>query len=256
MDNITLARLGFFFGAFIIFALLEAKYAYNERTQVRGQRWLSNLGLSIISMAVLRVFAFLGLITFADATNHNSLLSAVPLWLGIVLTIIVFDFLIYAQHVITHHVPLLWRLHKVHHADRDLDVSSGIRFHPLEIMFSYFYKLVFVFILGPPVIALIIFEIILNASAMFNHSNFALPKKWDKLISRVIVTPTMHRVHHSIDLRESNRNFGFFFSFWDKLFNTYVEKNNKEITLGLVEHQSGEPNKLGWSLLLPFKPRK
>lgn len=255
MNNPETLRLGIFLGAFVIFALLEQLFAYNKRTQPLTKRLLCNIGISVSSTLLLKVLGLVGLAALTSwvYTHNMGLLAALPFWLSLILTIIVFDLAIYFQHVLTHRISWLWRLHKVHHADRDLDVSSAIRFHPIEIALSYLYKMVLILIIGPPVIAVVIFEILLNASAMFNHANFALPKRLDKWVSKIFVTPTMHRVHHSIDYTESNSNYGFFFSFWDRIFKTYTQKDNKLITLGLEEEQHNYTQKLAWSLSLPFK---
>ena len=159
----------------------------------------------------------------------------------------------------THKIPILWRLHKVHHSDRDLDASSALRFHPLEIMLSMIYKCVLVLLIGPAVIAILIFEIILNASAIFNHANLALPLWLDRLLRPFIVTPDMHRVHHSIIVSETDSNFGFNFSLWDRLFKTYQEApeaGHSAMTIGLSEHQTDAPSHLLWSLKLPFAKRR
>ena len=167
---------------------------------------------------------------------------------------LIFDFAIWLQHLITHKVPLLWRLHRVHHADVDMDVTTAIRFHPVEIALSMLLKIGLVYLLGPAAIAIVIFEIILNGTAMFNHSNLALPAGLDRIMRKVLVTPDMHRVHHSVQRSEHDSNYGFCLSIWDQLFGTYIEQpkdGHDAMQVGL-EWQDDRPSKLGWSLALPF----
>lgn len=178
-----------------------------------------------------------------------------PNWLEFIIAFLVLDLAIWYQHVLFHKIPWLWRLHSVHHADRDLDASSGIRFHPLEFLVSMVYKCGIVLLLGPAVLLVVIFEIVLNATAIFNHANLALPIWLDKPLRKIIVTPDMHRVHHSIILSESQKNYGFNFSVWDRLFRTYQAdpvKGQIGMTLGLETAQSDNTQKIGWSLILPF----
>jgi sterol desaturase/sphingolipid hydroxylase (fatty acid hydroxylase superfamily) len=179
-----------------------------------------------------------------------------PGWIETALTIAVLDFAIWAQHVATHKVPVLWRVHQVHHADVDIDVTTAVRFHPVEIGLSVLWKMICVLILGPSVLAVVLFEIILNAGAMFSHANIALPLPLDRALRRLIVTPDMHRVHHSVARREHDSNYGFNLSVWDRLFGTYTEnpeKGHDAMTIGLPAYQSVEPTQLSWSLSLPFR---
>jgi sterol desaturase/sphingolipid hydroxylase (fatty acid hydroxylase superfamily) len=174
-----------------------------------------------------------------------------------ILAILIFDFAIWAQHLITHKVPLLWRLHRVHHADRDIDVTTAIRFHPVEIALSMFLKIGLVYIIGPSAVAIILFEIILNGTAMFNHANIKLPLGIDRVLRLILVTPDMHRVHHSVKRREHDSNYGFSLSIWDRFFGTYIaqpEEGHDDMTIGL-QWQDDRPSKLGWSLRLPFSRR-
>ena len=183
-------------------------------------------------------------------------LVALPTSIKIILAIILLDGAIYAQHVATHKIPLLWRLHKVHHADRDIDVTTGARFHPIEILISMLYKIVVVIALGAPAVAVFIFEVILNASAMFNHANWKMPQPLDKVLRLLIVTPDMHRVHHSVIHGETDSNYGFFLSVWDRLFGTYIPQpkaGHDEMVIGLDTLQSPDPGTLIWSLTAPFQ---
>ena len=178
-----------------------------------------------------------------------------PLWLSVLATVLIFDFAIWLQHVITHKIPVLWRFHRVHHADRDIDVTTAIRFHPVEIALSMLLKIGLVYVLGPPALGIILFEIILNGTAMFNHANIRLPVPVDAVVRRVLVTPDMHRVHHSDQRDEHDSNYGFALSIWDRLFGTYIpqpRQGHEDMTIGL-QWQDDRPSRLGWSLALPFR---
>jgi sterol desaturase/sphingolipid hydroxylase (fatty acid hydroxylase superfamily) len=175
-----------------------------------------------------------------------------------VLALLILDLAIWFQHYVSHKVPVFWRLHQVHHADVDIDVSTAIRFHPVEIALSMLWKIALVFAFGPSAVAVVVFEVILNGCAMFNHANIALPAWLDRVLRIFIVTPDMHRVHHSVIRREHDSNFGFNLSIWDRLFGTYTpqpEKGHEAMTIGLSNYQSTNPTKLLWSLLLPFGRR-
>ncbi|MEQ1652489.1 MAG: sterol desaturase family protein, partial [Hyphomicrobium sp.] len=179
-----------------------------------------------------------------------------PSWLETLIAVVVLDFAIWVQHVTTHKVPVLWRLHQVHHADVDIDVTTAIRFHPIEIGLSILWKIVCVLALGASVWAVLLFEILLNACAMFSHANIRLPAALDGVLRVFVVTPDMHRVHHSVLRHEHNSNYGFNLSVWDRLFSTYraqPEKGHDAMTIGLTPYQSDEPTRLGWSLSLPFR---
>jgi sterol desaturase/sphingolipid hydroxylase (fatty acid hydroxylase superfamily) len=181
----------------------------------------------------------------------------VPFWVAVPLAVIALDFVIWLQHVMVHAVPLLWRLHRVHHADLDYDVTTGARFHPLEIVLSMLIKFATIVVLGPPVVAVVIFEVLLNATAMFNHGNIGLPARLDRILRWVVVTPDMHRVHHSIEDDETNSNFGFNLPWWDRLFGTYRDQpraGQTGMTIGIRDH--GDPREvscLDGMLLLPFR---
>ncbi|MEE4188932.1 MAG: sterol desaturase family protein, partial [Roseobacter sp.] len=177
-----------------------------------------------------------------------------PFRLEVLAVVLILDFAIWLQHLITHKVPILWRLHRVHHADVDMDVTTAIRFHPVEIALSMLLKIGLVYALGPAAIAVVIFEIVLNGTAMFNHSNLALPQWLDRLVRQVFVTPDMHRVHHSVHREEHDSNYGFSLSLWDRLFGTYIAQpaaGHEAMEVGL-QWQDDRPSKLGWSLALPF----
>ncbi len=180
-------------------------------------------------------------------------MADLPVWLEITLAVIILDWAVWFQHLLTHKIPFLWRFHRVHHSDRDLDVSSAIRFHPVEIALSMLYKVALVYLLGAPVIAVIIFEVILNGAAMFNHANINLPKSLDRIIRTVVVTPDMHRIHHSDIRAEHDSNYGFSVSIWDHLFRTFTAEpkgGHEGMTVGL-RWQDDETEKLVWALKLP-----
>jgi len=228
----------------------------------KGHRWGSNLGLVALNTLILRTVLPLTAVNLATiATEHHwgilSLLT-LPFWLQVVLSVVLLDLIIYGQHVLFHAIPLLWRLHKVHHADLDLDVTTGLRFHPLEILLSMGIKFVAIVLLGTPALAVIIFEILLNATALFNHSNVSLPQGIDRVLRWVIVTPDMHRVHHSVIPAESNRNFGFNLPWWDYLFGTYRDRPSLDVqamAIGLLEYQQDlRVVTLPEMLMLPFRP--
>lgn len=206
-------------------ALWETLRPCRPLSRSRALRWGNNLGLLLLNTLLLRLLfpaATVGLAVLAQGNgwglfNYYDL----PLWLALPLAVVLLDLGIYLQHALFHAVPLLWRLHRVHHADLDYDITTGTRFHPFEILLSMLIKFVIVMTLGPPVLAVLIFEVILNAMAMFNHGNVQLPLTLDRVLRCVVVTPDMHRVHHSILAQEANSNFGFNLSLWDRLFGTY-----------------------------------
>ena len=252
-------RLSVFLVLLISLILLESLFPKKNRTQGRLHRWMTNILIVVIDAIALRLaFPIIAVGTALWAHNSGWGLFNIwngPLWLELILAIILLDGVIYAQHVLTHRIPVLWALHKVHHTDRDLDVTSALRFHPVEILFSMAYKILWVVLLGPSVTAVIIFEVLLNGSAMFNHANLRLPLCLDKVLRPIIVTPDMHRVHHSVIEGETNSNYGFFLSIWDRIFRTYRPQplaGHHEMTLGLTEHQHKGPNSLLWCLALPF----
>ncbi len=261
MVHETLIRLSAFAGLFVLFAVIEGLIPRRARRQSRRRRWITNWAISILDFATLYLLALLipalAVGAAMDAWAHGwGLMNKVelPYGIAILITILVFDFAIWAQHLITHKIPILWRFHRVHHSDRDIDVTTAIRFHPVEIAFSMLLKIGLVYLIGPPAVGIILFEIILNGTAMFNHANMKLPLGLDRLVRMVLVTPDMHRVHHSDIRAEHDSNYGFALSIWDRMFRTYVAqpgKGHDEMTIGL-EWQDDKPAKLGWALGLPF----
>ena len=256
-----IVRFGFFFGMLVIMGVWETLKPRRVSTISKASRWVNNLGLIMLNGFVLRLIlpiATTGLALLAQKQGWGILnYYGVPKILNILIFIVVLDFTIYLQHVMVHAVPLFWRFHRVHHADLDYDVTTGARFHTFEIIFSMFIKFTAIVLLGPAVIAVILFEIILNAMAMFNHGNVGLPKSLDKFLRYFIVTPDMHRVHHSIEEDETNSNFGFNLSIWDRLFGTYrakVRAGQIDMTIGIKTiRRPKETNHLLGMLLIPFK---
>lgn len=261
MENEAFIRLSVFLGLFALLAVAEAALPRRARTIPRARRWVTNWGFTLINTLTLRLMALLlpllAVGAALDAAQNGwglfNLLNA-PAWVEVPAAMLILDLAIWAQHLATHKIPLLWRLHRVHHADRDMDVTTAIRFHPLEIALSMLLKIGLVYILGPAALAVILFEILLNGTAMFNHANLRLPLPLDRLVRLVLVTPDMHRVHHSVHRHEHDSNYGFALSLWDRLFGTYVAQpaeGHEEMTLGL-RWQDRRPAQLGWSLSLPF----
>lgn len=261
MENEALIRLSIFLGLFAILASIEAFAPRRERSQPRSTRWITNWGFTIVNTVMLRLMAFalpllaVGAAIDAEAQgwglfNHVDL----PIWFEITVAVLFFDLAIWAQHLITHKVPILWRLHRVHHADVDMDVTTAIRFHPVEIALSMLLKIGLVYLLGPAAIAVIVFEIILNGTAMFNHANLRLPLWLDAIVRQVLVTPDMHRVHHSVHRDEHDSNYGFALSIWDRMFGTYVaqpRQGHDDMEVGL-QWQDDRPSQFTWAMSLPF----
>ena len=254
-------RLGFFFGVFVAVALWEVMAPRRALTLSRLARWSNNLGLVVFNSVLLRLLfpaAAVGVAAFA-AEHGWGLLNhyAVPFPLAAIIAVVAMDFIIYLQHVLVHAVPVLWRLHRVHHADLDYDVTTGARFHPIEIILSMLIKFATITVLGPPVVAVVIFEVLLNATAMFNHGNVRLPRPVDRVLRWIVVTPDMHRVHHSVEDDEANSNFGFNLPWWDRLFGTYRDHpraGHQAMTIGIRNYRT--PQEVSWLhglLALPFR---
>ncbi len=260
----TFLRLGAFSCIFLGLALWETVAPARARLFTRRRRWLANWSLSALNAGVTALMAFaLGLaavLAAADASARGIGLFnhlAWPAWVEGAIVFLVLDLAIWLQHLVSHRWPPLWRLHKVHHVDREFDVTTGIRFHPIEIALSMLWKIAVVYALGASVAAVVVFEVVLNGATMFNHSNIRLPAMVERWVRLIVVTPDMHRVHHSVDRREHDANYGFNFSFWDRLFRTYVAQprlGHRGMTIGLTNHQGDEPVRIGWSLAFPFRP--
>jgi len=256
-------RLGFFLGIFTIMALWELLSPRRALRVSKAVRWANNLGLVALNTVLLRLLfpvAAVGMAAFAIDQDWGLLnYFQVPFWLAAPAAVIAMDFVIWLQHVMVHAIPVLWRLHRVHHADLDYDLTTGARFHPIEIILSMLVKLATIMVLGPPVVAVILFEVILNGMAMFNHANVRLPAGLDRALRWLVVTPDMHRVHHSVEDDETNSNFGFNLSCWDRLLGTYRDQprgGHAGMTIGIRGYRSpGEVSWLPGILALPFKGR-
>ena len=254
-------RMGFFFGILAVMAVWEILAPKRSLLVSKSIRWINNLALVFLNSIMLRLLfpaAAVGMATFVNSQNWGLLnYFQISLPFAIIISIVVMDFIIYLQHVMVHAIPLLWRLHRVHHADPDFDVTTGARFHPLEIILSMLIKFAVIILLGPPVIAVILFEIILNATAMFNHANVRIPTSIDKILRWIVVTPDMHRVHHSVHDDETNSNFGFNLPWWDRLFGTYRDQprdGHEQMKIGI--HRHSDPKWVSWLpglLVLPFR---
>ena len=253
-------RLVFFVGIFTLMAVWELRAPRRSLSVSKTGRWLNNLGLIAFNSLLLRLLfpaAAVGLAAVAQEKSWG-MLNAVelPLLPATVFSVIAMDFVIYLQHVMVHAVPALWRLHRVHHADLDYDVTTGARFHPIEIVLSMLIKFATILVLGPPVVGVLIFEVLLNATAMFNHGNVRLPDRLDLVLRAFVVTPDMHRVHHSVADDEANSNFGFSLPWWDRLFGTYRDQprgGHRGMTLGIHHYRDAKQvARLPGMLMLPF----
>ncbi len=252
-------RFGFFFGILIIMFFWEVFAPRRPLITSKITRWVSNLGLVAVDSIILRLL-------FPAALTGVAILAQQRGWglfnqfqlsnlFKIILSVLILDLVIYLQHVMFHAAPLLWRLHMVHHSDMDIDVTTGVRFHPIEIILSMGIKMTAVFLIGAPPASVLIFEVILNGTSMFNHGNVRFSQRIDSFLRLLVVTPEMHRVHHSTIRWETNSNLGFNFPWWDRLFGTYrpqPAKGHLEMTIGLDQYK--EPGKLTlpWLIVLPF----
>jgi len=253
-------RLSIFVGVLILMSVLETLAPLRVRHQKRSTRWFTNLGIVVLGSLAIRVLGPFTAVVTAGVAIANGWglipLLNLPFYMEIILGVVLLDLALYGQHVASHKIPFIWRFHRVHHADRDMDATTGVRFHPIESVMSMLYKCVIVLVVGPAVIAVVIFEVILNASALFNHANVRLPKWLDRILRILIVTPDMHSVHHSVLPNETNSNYGFFLSIWDRVFASYIAEpklSPDKIKIGLPNYQSEEPASLAWSLKLPLK---
>ena len=258
----TILRLTFFLSILIILIMAEILLPKKKRIHNRKDRWITNGLITLINTASVNIvhiaIPLIAIVAAVDVSNGKMGLFNIinfPIWIEIILTVIILDFIIWGQHLLSHKIPFVWRFHRMHHTDRDLDVTTAVRFHPFEIIFSMFIKITSIYILGASAIAVIIFEIMLNGMAMFNHANLRIPFRIENILRKFIVTPDLHRIHHSIYIDEHNKNFGFTLSIWDKIFKCYLDQprdGHKDMKLGL-KWQNDKPTKLGWSLWIPFK---
>jgi sterol desaturase/sphingolipid hydroxylase (fatty acid hydroxylase superfamily) len=260
LSNHTAIRLVSFCLVFAVMAAWELAAPRRGRQLTRLARWPHNLGIVVVNTLLLRVLfpsAAVGMALYAQARGWGLLSgSNVSSWILVPLSVALLDLAIYLQHIMFHAVPLFWRFHRMHHADLDFDVTTGARFHPVEIVLSMLIKFAVIIVLGPPAIAVLLFEVVLNATSMFNHSNVRILPAVDRLLRWLVVTPDMHRVHHSIEEDETNSNFGFNLPWWDRLFGTYQDQpraGHSGMTVGIRGFR--EPrvcDKLTGMLMIPF----
>ncbi len=260
MSSEPVIRVAFFIGVFLVVAAWEALAPRRRRQLSRWKRWPANLGIVALNTALVRFLLPTTAVAFAILGEQRGwgLLNTIglPHWLAIVLAVLALDFAIYLQHVLFHAVPVLWRLHRMHHADLDIDVTTGTRFHTVEIAASMFLKLAAIAALGAPAVSVLVFEILLNATSMFNHANIRLPVGIDRVLRWLVVTPDMHRVHHSIVPQETNSNFGFNAPWWDRLFGTYRAQpaaGHEGMTIGIEQFRSPREQRLDRMLTQPFR---
>jgi sterol desaturase/sphingolipid hydroxylase (fatty acid hydroxylase superfamily) len=252
-------RLSCFALVLALMALWEALAPRRRPVIAKSPRWFSNLALVGLNTLLVRIAMPLGAIGTALVAENRGwgILEnlALPGWLTVVISVIALDLIIYLQHVLFHSVPILWRLHMVHHADLDMDVTTGVRFHTLEILLSLGIKMATVVLLGAPVLAVLLFEVLVNATSMFSHGNVRVPSNIERWLRLVVVTPDMHRVHHSTNATETNSNFGFNLPWWDYLCGTYRAQpaaGHEHMSIGLTQLQDERVEKLSWMLALPF----
>ena len=256
----TAIRIGCFLGLFTAIALAEHLFPRRPLIVKKSRRWFGNISVHLVNGLVPQLlFPILPVgMAVLFAQKGWGLLNAVtlPEMAAVIVSVLVLDLVIYAQHLLFHRISFLWRLHRMHHTDLDLDLTSALRFHPLEIVFSLVIKLALVALLGPPALAVLIFEVLLNGMAMFNHGNFRIPAGPDNLLRRIVVTPDMHLVHHSLVRQESNHNFGFNISWWDRLFGTYLAEpsaGRDKMIIGLTGFLDVRYARFGKMILNPFE---
>lgn len=259
LSNEPWIRLCAFAGVLAVMMVWEVAWPRRRLAVSRGGRWFANLGIVALDAALLRlVFPVVAVGAALAAQAHGWGLFnmvAAPAWVAVPLSLVALDFAIWLQHLVFHRVPLLWRLHRMHHTDVDLDVTTALRFHPLEIALSMLIKMAIVVALGAPAAAVILFEVILNGMALFNHGNVRLPRTVDAVLRRAVVTPDMHRVHHSVHPEETNSNYGFNLSVWDRLFGTYRAQprdGHETMTIGIESFRSARDRRLDRLLIQPF----
>jgi len=260
LTHATGVRLGMFVGVFALMATWEIAAPWRALRESKSIRWTNNLAITVLNSALLRILfpaAAVGVAAFVAGRGAGLFnIFAVPYPLAIVLSLLVLDLAIYLQHLMFHAMPILWRVHRMHHADLDFDVTTGARFHPLEMILSLLIKFAVILLLGPPVLAVLVFEVLLNATAMFNHSNVRIPQPWDRALRWLVVTPDMHRVHHSIDASECNSNFSFNLPWWDRLFGTYRTQpaaGHERMIIGIKQFRTRRDLWLDQMLLEPFR---
>jgi sterol desaturase/sphingolipid hydroxylase (fatty acid hydroxylase superfamily) len=262
IDNEVFIRLGFFFGIFGFMAAWEIIAPRRSLTNPKRTRWFNNLMITFLNSVLVRLVfpvTAIGVALFSAQRGWGIFnIMDMPQWITGTIAIIVLDLTIYAQHVFFHKIPLFWRLHRMHHTDLDIDVTTGARFHPIEIILSMGIKMAVVVILGAPAWAVLSFEVLLNATSMFNHSNVFMNQRLDRLLRIFLVTPDMHRVHHSVIIKETDSNFGFNLPWWDRLFGTYRDQpvaGHEAMTIGLANYREHKWLALPWMLFVPFSDK-
>jgi len=253
-------RLAAFAGVFVLMAAWELLAPRRPQPPERPLRWSSNLGIVVLDTVLVRILVPTTAVAIALLAEergwglfHSFLL---PSWLAVLVCVIVLDLAIYLQHVLFHAVPALWRLHRMHHADLAFDVTTGVRFHPIEILLSMLIKLAVVAALGAPALAVLLFEMLLNATSMFSHGNVRIPERLDRMLRWIVVTPDMHRVHHSVEAAETNSNFGFNLPWWDRMFGTYRAQpraGHDAMVIGIAQFRDRSELRLDRMLLQPFR---
>lgn len=252
-------RVAVFAGVFAVMALGEWAAPRRDLNYGRSRRWFTNLSIVVLDVLAVRLvfpLAAVGVAIWADSSGLGLFhVIGVPGWLAGIISFLILDLAIWAQHLAVHKIPVLWRVHRVHHADVDIDLTTALRFHPIEILLSMIWKMAVIVALGAPPLSVFLFEVVLNGMAMFNHANVHLPTGADRILRKLLVTPDMHRVHHSTNIAETDSNYGFNLSIWDRMFRTYVPQpalGHQGMVIGLDDYQSERPTWLGWSLVLPF----
>jgi len=260
LNNEGTWRLSVFIIIFLVMIIWETLIPRRQRNKSTNVRRVNNLGIMFIYTLVVRLVVPLLPVGAAFYAAENSLglfnIVDLPLMVTAVLTLILFDIAIYFQHRISHSIPIFWRLHRMHHTDTEIDITTGIRFHPIEIVLSLFIKLAIVILLGAPAIAVLIFEVLLSSCALFNHSNVKLPNAVDKALRWIIVTPDMHRVHHSVHREETDSNFGFSVPWWDRIFGTYCAQpkdGHLSMQIGIETFRDNKDSRVDQLLIQPFK---
>lgn len=249
--------------AFVVFAMLEQARPFRTHGKGKLRRWATNIGLYLVATLALRLVLPLAMVGAAVVAGNRGwgLFNALdwPLWLEAVLAILLLDLALYLQHWATHRVPLLWRMHRVHHVDRDFDITTAARFHPFEMVLSMGYKMGVVALLGLAPLAVFVFVTGFAVLTLWTHSNLSLPASLERTARAVIVTPDMHRIHHSVVRRETDSNYGTFLSGWDRLFGTYVGEAHaaqRTMDIGLANYRDDRPSRFGWSMMLPLLPNR
>lgn len=256
----SILRLGSFLGMLFIMGMAETVWPRRHLATSKLRRWTSNLSVSVISTSAVRLLLPLAPTAFAVFCQEHQLglfnFMQVPGWIAVILCVLLLDMVIYWQHVMFHRIPVLWRVHRMHHADVDIDASTGIRFHPIEIIASMGIKFGAIALLGPAPEAVLIFEITLNGCALFNHANVNLPVALDRWLRLIVVTPDQHRVHHSTDMREANMNFGFNFPWWDRMFGSYKaqpDAGHRKMRIGMNIFREDKYAGIREMLAIPFR---